>query len=119
MPRLVLRWLVGVIAMLITGILARALGLHLNWEPPWHVIIFVPVLAIINAVIGPILRLLSLPITCLTFGLFSFIISALLFWLAGRATGARMDLLGVGFGSVVYGVLSTALSWFIKEKRDD
>lgn len=118
MPRLLLRWLVGVIAILITGIMAHALGLKLDWEPPWRVIIFVPVLAIINVVIGPVLRLLSLPINCVTFGLFSFAINALLFWGAGRATGAQMDIWGALFGSLVYALLSTVLSWPIKEKRD-
>lgn len=118
MSRLALRWLVGVIAILITGILAHALGIGLDWKPQWHVIIFVPVLAIINTVIGPVLRLLSLPISCLTFGLFSFVINALLFYLAGHATGAQMNVWGALFGSVVFAVLSTVLSWPIKEKRD-
>jgi putative membrane protein len=118
MPRLLLRWLVGVIAILITGILAHALDLRLDWEPAWRVIIFVPVLAVINVIIGPVLRLMSLPINCLTFGLFSFLVNALLFWIAGRATGAQMDVWGALFGSVVYALLSTVLSWPIKEKKD-
>lgn len=118
MSRHILRWLVGVIAILITGILAHALGLKLQWEPPWKVIIFVPVLAIVNAIIGPVLRLLSMPINCLTFGLFSFVVNALLFWIAGRATGAQMSLWGDLFGSIVYAALSTVLSWPLKEKKD-
>jgi len=118
MSRIALRWLVGVISILITGILAHAIGLRVEWKPPWHVIIFVPVLAVINAIIGPVLRLLSLPINCLTFGLFSFIINALLFWIAGRATGGQMNVWGALFGSLVYAVLSTVLSWPIKEKQD-
>jgi len=118
MQRILLRWLVGVIAILITGILAHALGIGLSWKPPWHVILFVPILAIINTIIGPVLRLLSLPISCITFGLFSFVINALLFYLAGLATGGQMGAGGALFGSVVYAVLSTILSWPIKEKRD-
>ncbi len=117
MARIGLRWLVGVIAILLTGILAHAVGLPLEWEPPWKVIIFVPVLTILNTIIGPMLRLLSLPINCLTFGLFSFVVNALLFALAGRATGAVMNAWSALFGSVVYAILSTVLSWPIKEKR--
>jgi putative membrane protein len=116
---MLVRWLVGVIALLLTGALAHALGIELKWEPPWHVIVFVPVLAIINAIIGPILGLLTLPINCLTFGLFSFVINALLFWFAGRATGAQMSVWGALFGSIVYGVLSTVMSWPIKERRPE
>lgn len=118
MSGIVMRWLVGVISILITGVLAHAIGLTLEWEPPWRVIIFVPVLAVVNAIIGPVLHLLSLPINCLTFGLFSFVVNALLFWGAGQATGATMNAWGALFGSLVYAVLSTVLSWPIKEKQD-
>jgi putative membrane protein len=119
MKQMVLRWTAGVIALLITVWVARMLPpVRLDWVPPWHVIIFVPVLAVVNAVIGPIIKLLALPINCLTFGLFSFVINALLFWLAGVATGADMNAWGALFGSVVYAVLCTVVSWPIKESSD-
>jgi len=38
------------------------------------------VLGIVNAVIKPILLILTLPITLLTFGLFSFVVNAALIW---------------------------------------
>ena len=119
MRRMVLRWTAGVIAILVTIWLARMLPpVKLTWRPEWHVIIFVPVLAIINAVIGPVLKLLSLPINCMTFGLFSFVLNALLFWAAGYATGANMNCWGALFGSVVYAILSTVMSWPIKDRRE-
>lgn len=37
-------------------------------------------LGIVNALLKPILTILTLPITILTFGLFSFVINALLIW---------------------------------------
>lgn len=117
--RLVLRWAAGVVAILVTIWLSHMVPpIKLTWVPEWRVIIFVPVLAIINAVIGPILKLLSLPINCLTFGLFSFVINALLFWAAGHATGAQMNVGGALFGTVVYAVLSTVMSWPLKERRE-
>ena len=117
MRQMVLRWTVGVIAILITIWVANTLKVPLIWEPPWRVVIFVPVLAIINAIIGPVIKLLALPVNCCTFGLFSFVVNALLFWGAGQATGARMNVWGALLGSVVYAVLSTVLSWPIKERR--
>lgn len=116
MIQMALRWTMGVVAIAITIWVANLLGVPLTWEPPWRVIIFVPVLAIINAVIGPIIKLLALPINCLTFGLFSFIVNALLFWLAGHLTGAHMNIWGALLGSIMYAALSTVLSWPIKEK---
>jgi len=116
---MVLRWVVGVIAILITVALATLLPpVVLKWVPTWHVIIFVPLLAIVNAVIGRILKALTFPINCMTFGLVSFLINALMFWVAGTATGARMNGWGALFGSLVYAVICTPLSWAIKEKRD-
>lgn len=117
MERTALRWAVGVIAILITIWLSGMLPpVSLRWEPAWHVIIFVPLMAIANTFLRPILKLLSLPINCLTFGLFSFVINALLFWGAGHFTGANMNVWGALFGSVIYATLSTVMSWPIKEK---
>ena len=114
---MMLRWVAGLFAILITVWAAQMLPpIVLEWRPPWHMIIFVPVMAIINAIIRPAAKLLALPINCLTFGLFSFIINAVLFWLAGRWTGAAMNVWGALFGSICYAALSTILSWSIKEK---
>ena len=118
MKQIVLRWTVGVIAILITVWIAQMIPpVVLEWKQAWRVIIFVPLLAVVNTVVGPILELLSLPINCLTFGLFSFIVNALLFWAAGQATGAVMNAWGALFGSMVYAMLSTVMSWPIKERR--
>lgn len=70
------------------------------------------VLGLINAVLRPLLILLTLPVTLLTLGLFIFVINALLFQLAGNL----VDGFNVGgfwsalFGSVVYSLISWALS---------
>jgi putative membrane protein len=70
------------------------------------------VLGLINAVLRPLLILLTLPVTLLTLGLFIFVINALLFQLAGHL----IDGFNVGgfwpalLGSVVYSVISWALS---------
>lgn len=41
------------------------------------------VIGLINGFVRPILSLLSLPITLLTLGLFSFVVNGICFWLAG------------------------------------
>jgi putative membrane protein len=40
------------------------------------------VLGILNVLVKPVLFILTLPITILTLGLFSFVLNALMFWLA-------------------------------------
>lgn len=41
------------------------------------------VLGLLNTFLRPILELLALPVTVLTFGLFSWVVSALVLWLTG------------------------------------
>jgi len=115
MLRILLRWVLGVIAVLITIRLAQMLGLTLHWPNAASLIIFVPVLAMVNAIIGTILRLLAMPITCITLGLFSFVINALVFWIAGATTGAQMSFWGALFGSLCMTIVSGILNRIIRE----
>ncbi|MBS1158202.1 MAG: Membrane protein of unknown function [Proteobacteria bacterium] len=70
------------------------------------------VLGLINAVLRPLLILLTLPVTLLTLGLFIFVINALLFQLAGHL----VDGFNAGgfwsalIGSIAYSLISWALS---------
>src|SRR5512145_2631936 len=70
------------------------------------------VLGLINAVLRPLLILLTLPVTLLTMGLFIFVINALLFQLAGNL----VDGFNVGgfwpalLGSIFYSLISWVLS---------
>lgn len=113
--RILLRWAFGVIAVLITIRLAHLLGLTLKWPSLASLIVFIPMLALANAVIGSMLRLLALPITCITLGLFSFVINALVFWIAGAATGATMSFWGALFGSLCMALVSGLLNSLIRE----
>ena len=70
--------------------------------------------ALANAVLGTVLRLLSLPLSCLTLGLFGFVVNALVFWEAGALTGATMNFWSALFGSVVVTLISSPLSAIVK-----
>lgn len=77
------------------------------------------VLGLINALLRPLLVLLTLPVTLLTLGLFIFVINALLFLLAG----SLIDGFHVGgfwsalFGSIAYSLISWALSALLLRKK--
>lgn len=114
--RMIARWAIGVVAVTITVWLAKLIGLKLEWGSVWGMIVFVPVLAVVNAIVGPVIRLFSLPITCLTFGLFGFVINALVFWLAGTVTGADMNFVSALFGSVAVTLIASPLGAAIKER---
>jgi putative membrane protein len=70
------------------------------------------VLGLLNAIVRPILVLLTLPITVLTLGLFLLVINGLMFWLVGRMLDG-FEVAGFWWAvlaAVVYSVISTTIS---------
>ena len=64
------------------------------------------VLGFVNAVVRPLMVLLTLPFTILTFGLFLLVVNALMLWLvAALVPGIRVQ----GFGSALLGSLVLTL----------
>ena len=70
------------------------------------------VLGLVNAVIRPVLVLLTLPVTILTLGLFIFVINGLLFWFVGSfIQGFVVAGFWPGvFGAIVFSLISWCLS---------
>jgi putative membrane protein len=68
-----------------------------------------------NALIRPVLVLLTLPVTLVTLGLFVFVINALLFWLvASFVKGFAVAGFGSAFfGAIVYALISWAVSHLV------
>ena len=69
------------------------------------------VLGLVNAVVRPVLVLLTLPVTILTLGLFIFVLNGLLFWFVG--TLIQGFVVG-GFWSGVFGaIVFSLISWLL------
>lgn len=70
------------------------------------------ILGIVNAILRPVLVILSLPLEILTLGLFTLVINALLFWLVGKfGVGLTVDGFGPAFvGAIVLAIVSWLLS---------
>ena len=76
-----------IIRLIITGLVAFALAYILPGiaiDSLWTSIVLAFVLALLNGILKPILVILTLPISVLTFGLFLFVINAIIILLAGR-----------------------------------
>ena len=71
------------------------------------------IFGLVNAIIGPLLRLLSLPLMLITFGLFALVVNAVLL----AITAGLMDALDVGgflstiVAAFLISVISAAVSW--------
>ena len=129
---LLLRWVFSAFALYLVVVAANLLDAH---YPMLHLRFFVApglagvegllvtvlVLGIANAVLRPILKALTLPLTCLTFVLFAFVINALLFWLAGQAVPDKFHVQGwqgAFFGSVVMGLVGGILNNVLVSRRE-
>jgi len=77
-------------------------------------------LGLLNAVIRPVLIVLTLPINLLTLGLFTFVINGLLFWLVARfVEGFTVTSFGWAIaGALVYGLISWLVSLVVLGRRD-
>ncbi len=77
------------------------------------------VLGLVNAVIRPILILLTLPVTLLSMGLFIFVINAWLFWMVAEVVkGFTVSgFMAALLGSMMYSVISLLVSMVITERK--
>jgi putative membrane protein len=75
------------------------------------------VLGLINAIVRPILLVLTLPLTLLTLGLFIFILNAFCLWLTSRiVTGFVVETFAAAFlGALVVSVVSWLLTAFVSD----
>ncbi|MBX3011848.1 MAG: phage holin family protein [Caldilineaceae bacterium] len=72
------------------------------------------VLGLLNALLLPILQFLAIPITFLTLGLFSFVVSAIVFALAARLVDGfylRNGFWSALVGSILVGILNSLIFW--------
>jgi putative membrane protein len=77
------------------------------------------VLGLVNALIRPILVVLTLPVTIITLGLFLFVINALLFWLVAEIVKgfAVQGFVSALVGSILYSLIILAVNWLIDSAK--
>jgi putative membrane protein len=115
---LVIRFFINVFSLWATGAIARSLNLDIQITDWKAAVIAVIVLGLVNTFIAPIIRLFTMPISCVTLGLFGFLINALLFLVVGYLVPG-FEVRGFGaalFGSLVMGFLNALLIKVIDRK---
>jgi putative membrane protein len=76
------------------------------------------VLGVVNAFVRPIISLISMPITCLTLGLFHFVIGALMLLLVSAIPGLGFhvaDLVAAFLGAIIIAIVGLVLSWVLPD----
>ena len=115
MLTLLARWLLNAIALLAVAYLYE--GVQVSGLTA--ALLAALVLGLVNAIVRPILVLLTLPVTILTLGLFLFVINALLFWLVAEIVGGFRvtGVVAALVGSVLYSLITLLTSWLLIPAR--
>ncbi len=114
MNGVMLRWLLLTIAIIITTYIVDGIQV----AGFFSALFAAAVLGILNALFRPILIIITLPINIVTFGLFTFIINALLLkMVSGVVPGFYVHgFWSAVFGSLIISLVSWVLSSFVNEK---
>ncbi len=124
--KFLVKWAVGALALYLTVIAWQAVAGATKLASPSAMridgavgaIFSIIGLTLVNAFIKPLVSLLALPLNCLTLGLMSFVINALMFWLVGLlGLGLKVDgFVPALFGSIVLSCVSGILDQLITEQ---
>ncbi len=102
-----------IVATLVLGTISSRM---IAFDSAESVLIFGLVLGVINAFIKPVVKVLSLPITCLTFGLFAVVINMALFKAGAEVTpGIEVSWWGALVGSIIASLASGIIFSVIDE----
>jgi putative membrane protein len=106
--RLLLAWLINAFALVAVAYLMPGISVASFTTA----LVAALVLGLINAVVRPVLVLLTLPVTIITLGLFIFVLNGLLFWMVGTwLEGFEVAGFWSGvLGAIVFSLVSWALS---------
>ena len=106
---ILLRWLVNTLVLL--GISYILPGIY--FENFYAALITALVLGVINALIKPLIIILTLPINILTLGLFTLVINAALFWLVSTfVKGFYLSGFWTAFwAALIFSVVSAVIAW--------
>lgn len=119
MISLILRLIVNAVALYVATLIVPGLAFNGDWVT---LIVVALIFGLVNALVRPLLTVLTCPLMILTLGLFTFIVNALMLALTGWIAqslhlGFRVD----GFwaalvGAIVISIVSFVLTLFIRDE---
>ncbi len=117
--KLIIRWIIAALALFLAAYLVP--GIHVTSGGWLAYVLMALVLGLVNAIVRPVLKLLTCPLIILTLGLFVLVINAATFLLAS----ALAESLGIGFqvdgfwpaflGALIVSVVTVVLSAVLKD----
>ena len=137
MKKLAIRWIILAFSVFVASTLCQSLNLgftvdvlnkqgSLDFSKLVTLMVGVAVLAFLNATLGKLLKIITLPLSCLTLGLFSLVVNgAVLYFAATLKLG--FSLTGTGLQSFIAAIVASILISLINgvlgvvlpDKKDD
>ncbi len=107
MMPILLAILINTLAVWVTGYILPGIHMHSLWTS----LVVAIVLGVVNAILRPIIFILTLPINILTLGLFSFVIMGLLVYLVSAIVpGFTVN----NFGwAILFALIVSLINWFL------
>jgi putative membrane protein len=122
MKHLLIRWIIVAIALIVTAYVVP--GIEVTGNGLIAVLGMAVILGFLNAILRPILAILSCGFILLTLGLFMLVINAITLWLSAQIA---VKWFGLGFyvdgfwpafwGALLVSIISFLLSMFLKGER--
>lgn len=122
MKRILVRWVITALALFVAAWLIP--GIRVSGTAWIAYALMAVVLGLVNALVRPLLKLLTCPLILLTLGLFTLVVNGLVLWLSA----AIANRLGIHFyvdgfwpafwGALIVSVVTVILSALLKEDRD-
>lgn len=107
MKGLFLRWVIGAVSLILTAALLPGIQVGSIWSA----FVAAAFLGVFNAVLRPVLLILTLPINILTLGLFTLVINGFMLYLAASVIRG-VEILGFGW-AVLGALLLSFISWWL------
>jgi putative membrane protein len=131
MTKLLLRWVLLAVSVFAASLITQSLGLGFKADVSSAqsivtLMIGVLVLSLLNATLGKILKLLTLPLSCLTLGLFSLVVNAVVLWVAASlelgfkiTQGGVQGFLAAFVASLLISFINGVLGVFLPDDKHD
>lgn len=116
MSYIIFRWVINALALLLVAYVVPGFGV----ASLYTALIAALVLGLVNALVRPLLFILTLPVTIFTLGLFTFVLNALMIWLVSTMVkGFTVD----GFvpallAAVILWLVSLLTNWLIEQAKE-
>ncbi|MBN2048249.1 MAG: phage holin family protein [Anaerolineaceae bacterium] len=124
MKDFIIRWLINTLALYAALALLDGRGITVQMEV-WYAYAFLGfIFGVVNALLKPLLKMMTCSLIVLTLGLFTLVINTALFYLSGLigqwfGFGFTVDNFWTAFiGALITSVVSVALNLFLNDKDD-